>query len=179
MAADSGETPRAGASSDQPTTFTTITRRGEEQVRETWGGVKITGRSAQEIEQAASAGYEPNSESGYFVGRDPRAMSQDELRDIGHEAMSATAAIRAKCLDCCAGSAHEVRLCAAIACPSWPWRMGTNPWRAPPSEERREQGRRLAAKRAGKFSDPGATPGSSAGSPWAAPQVPPAAEDVQ
>ena len=33
-------------------------------------------------------------------------------------------AIRIECLDCCNGSAKEVRLCPAYACPLWPWRMG-------------------------------------------------------
>jgi hypothetical protein len=31
--------------------------------------------------------------------------------------------------------------------------MGKNPWRAPPSEARREAGRRLAARMAGKIAD--------------------------
>ena len=64
---------------------------------------------------------------GLEVGRDPRAMTQDDLRALGHAPMSATKAIRARCLDCCNGSAAEVRLCTATGCPSWPWRMGKNP----------------------------------------------------
>jgi len=36
-------------------------------------------------------------------------------------------AIRAKCLWCCYGSAHEVSLCPAKACPSWPFRFGNKP----------------------------------------------------
>ena len=43
-------------------------------------------------------------------------------------------AIRAKCKDCCGGSEAEVRRCGMIDCPLWPFRMGTNPFRAPPSE---------------------------------------------
>jgi len=74
----------------------------------------------------------------WHVGRDPRRMAQRELRAMGHEPMSPMEAIRAKCLDCCAGSLHEVRCCVAMACPSWPFRMGKNPWRAPLLEERRE-----------------------------------------
>lgn len=35
--------------------------------------------------------------------------------------------IRAKCLDCCAGSAHEVRLCPATKCPAWYHRFGRPP----------------------------------------------------
>ena len=34
-------------------------------------------------------------------------------------------AIRLKCLDCCCGSAYEVRLCPARQCPLWRFRLGT------------------------------------------------------
>lgn len=37
--------------------------------------------------------------------------------------------IRAKCLDCCAGSSNEVKLCTAERCPLWPCRFGKNPYR--------------------------------------------------
>ena len=33
-------------------------------------------------------------------------------------------AIRAKCLDCCAGQPKEVRRCVCIKCPLYPFRMG-------------------------------------------------------
>jgi hypothetical protein len=36
-------------------------------------------------------------------------------------------AIRLKCLDCSAGSAHEVRLCGIKACSLYRYRMGKNP----------------------------------------------------
>jgi len=36
-------------------------------------------------------------------------------------------AIRLKCLDCCAGSRKEVRLCPAKDCPLWPFRFGKLP----------------------------------------------------
>ena len=39
-------------------------------------------------------------------------------------------AIRAKCLDCCAGSAHEVKLCPIPSCSLYPFRLGKNPNRA-------------------------------------------------
>ena len=38
-------------------------------------------------------------------------------------------ALRARCLDCCCGQASEVRKCTAVTCPSWSFRMGTNPHR--------------------------------------------------
>ena len=85
---------------------------------------------------------------GFLEGRDPRTMSRDELAVMGHRPMSPLRAIRAHCLDCCAGSAQEVAKCMALRCPSWPFRMGSNPYREPPSDEHRqamqERGRRLA-----------------------------------
>ena len=36
-------------------------------------------------------------------------------------------AIRLKCLDCCCGSAHEVKLCTCDSCPLFPYRFGRNP----------------------------------------------------
>jgi len=72
---------------------------------------------------------------GYDVGRDPREMSQDDLRQMGHKPMSALKAMRLRCLDCCTFSANEVRLCVAVDCPSWPFRLGKHPWRQPMSAE--------------------------------------------
>ncbi len=66
-------------------------------------------------------------------GRDPRRMSVEDLQACGLERQSRGDAIRAKCLDCCSGAPSEVRRCGDIACPLWPFRMGTDPWR-----ERRE-----------------------------------------
>ncbi len=83
---------------------------------------------------------------GYDVGRDPRQMSHDELRQTGHKPISPLKALRLKCLECCCGSANEVRLCTAVDCPSWPFRLGKSPWRSPMSAkaraERAEQMRR-------------------------------------
>ena len=36
-------------------------------------------------------------------------------------------AIRQECLDCCGGSANEVRLCVSKSCASWPFRLGKRP----------------------------------------------------
>jgi hypothetical protein len=80
--------------------------------------------------------------NGDFAGRDPRKMTRDELREAGHEPMSPLRALRARCLDCCAGQANEVAACPVVECPSWPFRMGTNPWRKPASEARRVSARR-------------------------------------
>jgi hypothetical protein len=49
------------------------------------------------------------------------------------------------------GSAQEVRYCVAVTCPSWSYRMGGNPFRAPLSEERRKaQAEALAKARAAR-----------------------------
>lgn len=77
------------------------------------------------------------NEAGEVVGRDPRTMSRAELQALGHRPATPTEAIRAKCLDCCAGSASEVRRCVSVDCPLWPFRIGNNPWRARMPEERR------------------------------------------
>src|ERR1700738_1208112 len=76
------------------------------------------------------------------AGRDPRKMTQDELRGAGYEPMNPLQALRARCLDCCAQQPKDVALCPAVGCPSWPFRMGTHPWRKPASEARREAARR-------------------------------------
>jgi hypothetical protein len=86
------------------------------------------------------SGSEPGAD-GFPVGRDPRSMSRAELEALGHEPMTPMEALRSHCLDC-AGSASEVRLCMALRCPSWPFRMGSSPWRPKLSDEQ------LAAKRA-------------------------------
>ena len=88
---------------------------------------------------------------GWDVGRDPRQVSREELIAAGHKPMSLLKALRARCIDCCADQPSEVRLCTAVACPSWPFRMGSNPWQAPLSAEgleaRRRSGHRTAAQR--------------------------------
>ena len=73
----------------------------------------------------------------FDVGRDPRAMSTAELEQLGHARVAPLRALRLKCLDCCNGPAQEVRLCTAVDCPSWPFRMGKNPWRRKLDQEER------------------------------------------
>lgn len=43
----------------------------------------------------------------------------------GDDKGSRKRAIRLKCLDCCCGSAYEVRLCNIKKCPLWRFRLGT------------------------------------------------------
>ena len=99
---------------------------------------------------------------GSPAGRDPREMTQDELREAGHEPMSPLQALRARCLDCCGHQQKEVALCPAVECPSWPFRMGIDPWRKPASEARRKAARgvmtRLNARRNRDGTAPSTTP---------------------
>ena len=72
--------------------------------------------------------------------------------------------IRTKCLDCSAGVESEIRKCTAIGCALWPYRMATNPFRAPRevTPEQREagqpawplQGRVVGRPQKGRFPSP-------------------------
>lgn len=67
--------------------------------------------------------------------------------------MSVLKAIRAKCLDCCAGSPAEVRECHIITCDLHPYRMGKNPFRKKrelSEDQRAALAERLAAARDAK-----------------------------
>jgi hypothetical protein len=69
-----------------------------------------------------------NSDGHVAAGIDPRSLSVDDL-NAHFEYMPPLKAIRAKCMDCCAGKMAEVRKCTAVKCPLWPFRMRKNPWR--------------------------------------------------
>jgi hypothetical protein len=71
---------------------------------------------------------EDKADGGELVGRDPREVPSEILSRY-HREKNPLKAIRARCLDCCCGIAAEVRKCTAVNCPSWPFRMGTNPFR--------------------------------------------------
>ena len=72
-------------------------------------------------------GLEPGID-GELIGRDPRKMSVAELTALGHHPRSPLAALRARCVDCCADFHSEVRKCVAVNCPAWPFRLGKNPY---------------------------------------------------
>ena len=60
-------------------------------------------------------------------------------------------AIRAKCLDCSAGSANEVKLCVIPECPLYVYRFGKNPFRKRrelTEDQRRDIAERLKKSRA-------------------------------
>jgi hypothetical protein len=61
-------------------------------------------------------------------GRDPRDLGRAVLEAAGLSGGSLRKVIRAKCLDCCCNQQAEVGRCTAVACPLWPYRMGTNPF---------------------------------------------------
>jgi hypothetical protein len=109
---------------------------------------------------------------GYDVGRDPRTMSVTDLSEAGHDRISRGKAMRIKCLDCCGDSANEVRLCVAVDCALWPFRMGTDPWRAPVSEARMEHARQMGMKRAAERSTPLNGKGNPSALPVQAPTLP-------
>ncbi len=70
---------------------------------------------------------------GFDVGRDPQSMSAEELEQLGNARVSPLRAL----LDFCNGSAQEVRLCRAVDCLGWPFRMGSSPWRRKLVQEER------------------------------------------
>jgi hypothetical protein len=76
---------------------------------------------------------------GQLIGMDPAELGPAGLRALGHARMSPLDALRERCIDCCAGSKSEVRKCVAVACASWPFRLGHNPWieRAPLTDEQK------------------------------------------
>jgi hypothetical protein len=93
-------------------------------------------------------------DGGELIGRDPRSISVGELQQAGIDGAAMLAVIRARCLDCCVYQPEEVRKCVSVACPNWPYRMGSNPFRNQnvsdeDREARRVRGRALAARRHG------------------------------
>lgn len=66
-------------------------------------------------------------DGGHLIGRLPGSLQVSDLKAL-RRPVSPIKAIRAKCLDCCAGSQAEVRKCVSINCPLWSMRMGVNPF---------------------------------------------------
>ena len=65
-------------------------------------------------------------------------------------------AIRAKCIDCCAGQIAEVERCVCTDCALYPFRMGKNPYRTPrvmTDEQRDAAAARLARFRSATIAD--------------------------
>lgn len=66
-------------------------------------------------------------DGGMMIGRDPRKLTVEDFKQAGVDLRPVAEAVRAKCIDCCAGSIGEVRKCTAVQCPLWPLRMGVFP----------------------------------------------------
>ena len=91
------------------------------------------------------------ADAGELVGRDPREVPSGLLA-LYHREKNPLKAIRARCLDCCCQQPNEVRKCVSVNCPSWPFRMGTNPFREKrvlSSEQKQELVVRLSRAREG------------------------------
>jgi hypothetical protein len=89
-------------------------------------------------------------DGGELIGRDPREVPLAIL-SRHHRAKSPQKAIRERCLDCCCQQPSEVRKCTTVACPSWPFRMGVNPFREKrvlTPEQKQAMAERLALARA-------------------------------
>lgn len=67
---------------------------------------------------------------------------------IGLDTSTPMKAIRAKCIDCCAGSRSEVEKCGAVNCPLYLYRMGKSPNRKP--RQLTEEQRKVVAERFAK-----------------------------
>ena len=70
-------------------------------------------------------------------------------------------AIRAKCLDCCCGSAVEVRKCTIKACSLWPYRFGRRPESNLTPESPTTDGKETANPGEGYTDTPGAVRGKT------------------
>ena len=94
--------------------------------------------------------------SGEKIGRDPRRKTAAELNALGHFQQPMLQICKAKCLDCCAGDASEVRKCPLSDCANWPYRMGTNPFarRTLTDEERQARRERMLVARASRTASP-------------------------
>lgn len=95
--------------------------------------------------------YEIGTEiyNGLAKGKDPRNMSSEELNNMGHIDTPLLKVIRSKCIDCCGGEQNEVRMCTAVGCQLWPYRMNKNPFRkrSLTDEQRKELADRLSRSR--------------------------------
>ena len=86
---------------------------------------------------------------GGLMGVDPRKVSREVLSSY-YGAKNPLRALRERCIDCCCFQPAEVRRCVSVDCPSWPFRMGTNPFREKrvlTDEQKAEMAKRLIEAR--------------------------------
>jgi len=67
------------------------------------------------------------------------------LKSIGHIPLSPLQVITRLCLRCRSGNQAQVIGCEERACVGWPWRLGANPWKNPPTPEQTEARRERMA----------------------------------
>lgn len=82
----------------------------------------------------------------------PDTIGADSL-SLGLDTSTPMKAIRAKCIDCCAGQRGEVERCGAVNCPLYAYRLGKSPNRKPrqlTEEQRKAAAERLAKARTSK-----------------------------
>jgi hypothetical protein len=90
------------------------------------------------------------SDEGELIGQVP-AKVPSEILSRYHKEKNPLKALQARCLDCCCGQPSEVRKCVSVECPSWPFRMGVNPFRRKrelTAKQRQAMAARLAKARA-------------------------------
>ncbi len=95
-----------------------------------------------------------------LVGKVPADVPSEILARV-FRAQNPVKAIRARCIDCCCGDASEVRKCVAVDCPSWPFRMGSNPFRKKLALTDAERRQRIANLRGARKA--GSVPASAEG----------------
>lgn len=88
-------------------------------------------------------------DEGQLIGRVPADVPIDFLL-LNFSAQKPLEALQARCLDCCCNDASEVRKCVATDCPSWPFRMGNNPFRKKIMLSEAERQRRTALLQAAR-----------------------------
>ena len=69
----------------------TQTRREHERSDERWASTKVANCTAADLQRARAAGFEPDAEGEWFVGRDPRRMTPAELFSDGNRPYNADA----------------------------------------------------------------------------------------
>ena len=62
----------------------------------------------------------------------------EDIRDTLPRFRNPVKAIKAKCLECCAGNKKEVKACETVKCLLHEWRFGKNPYRKEKTQEQRE-----------------------------------------
>src|SRR6516165_3858210 len=89
----------------------------------------LGGNQERQADYAAAANHLiVRNGDGSTEGRNPRALTQAELKIAGHLPQPILKIIRAKCSDCSGYSRAEVARCTAVGCALWPYRLGSNPY---------------------------------------------------